>query len=86
MKPDERELLLALAALPMQACRGWDRTVTQEWPCDVAGRLGLHPRRAAYLWEKWAGKGWYEWGVSARRGWLTEKGLAAAKELEGVSP
>ena len=36
----------------------------------AAGRaLGIPPRRVEYLCEKWARKGWYDYGVAADLGW-----------------
>jgi hypothetical protein len=35
-----------------------------------AGRaLGIAPRRVEYLCEKWARKGWYDYGVAHDLGW-----------------
>lgn len=67
MKPDERALLLAVAA--------------GDQPRDAGARLGIHHRRVDYLCEKWTGKGLYDWGVSVDTGWLTDAGRARAEQL-----
>lgn len=75
MKPDEALLLATLAReRPRQSGDGF--------ATDVATRLGIHPKRAEYLLDKWVSKGWFECGVSLRSGWLTEAGLAAAQSPE----
>ena len=76
MKPDEVLFLKELCR--MQYAR---RRPNDEFATDVGVRLGLHEKRAAYMLEKWSGKGWWECGVSLRTGWLTEKGLEAARRL-----
>ncbi len=62
MKEDERQLLNRFQA-------DWTR-----FPIDHANDMGMHPKRANYLFEKWIDKGWLECGVTARTGWLTEEG------------
>lgn len=39
----------------------------------------MHHKRAWYLLEKWCGKDWYEYGVTLDLGWLTDKGIEAAR-------
>lgn len=34
--------------------------------------LGMSEKRAAYILEKWSGRGEYEYGVNVLAGWLTE--------------
>jgi hypothetical protein len=68
VKPDEAALLKAVAAMPGGAC------VRDVIPDDMPDR------RAVYLLRKWAGKGWYDYGVSVDLGWLTEKGREAARD------
>ena len=34
-------------------------------------------KRALRVLEKWTRKGWWDWGVSVRAGWLTDDGRAA---------
>lgn len=41
----------------------------------------MHHKRTWSLLEKWSRKGWYEYGVSVRVGWLTPEGIERAKEL-----
>ncbi len=70
MKPDERALLKAMATVDR-------RNVDFD---KVADRLGIPRDRADYLARKWSNKGWYDYGVSVRFGWLTAEGLEAARE------
>ncbi len=44
---------------------------------DVIVRLGMPTKRTDYLLEKWARKGWYQWGVVIDMGWLTPEGKVA---------
>lgn len=74
MKPDELALLLAVASCPE------GNSVR-----DVIARMGINGKRACYLLGKWAGKGWYEWGVCIDLGWLTPLGQYEARLLSGVS-
>jgi len=67
MKPDERALLA--------------HVVNGRWPRDAAVAVGMHWKRCFRICEKWAGRGWYDFGVSADLGWLTEAGKRAASEL-----
>lgn len=41
----------------------------------VVTDMGMSMDRACSILEKWAGKNWYEYGVSVMAGWLTEEGL-----------
>ncbi len=69
MKQDEKELLERLQK----------RTAEDPNPPYVrqlVRDLGMNEKRAAYILEKWYGKGWYECGVSIMAGWLTEEGKA----------
>ena len=45
--------------------------VGAELPDATAARLCMHQNRAYRLLEKWADKGWWEYGVSLRCGWFT---------------
>ncbi len=45
--------------------------------------MHIPEKRAAWLFEKWSLKGWWDWGVSPRTGWLTEEGRAAFREWAG---
>lgn len=68
MKADEKALLLAIQ-------RETSKHPPLPCPRDVAEALGMNAKRAAYLFEKWDKKGWYNYGVSLTTGWLTEKGM-----------
>ncbi|MFI5297387.1 MAG: hypothetical protein ACHREM_04755 [Polyangiales bacterium] len=76
MKPDERELFLRVAALPPFPRGPADGSARSE-----ADAMGMHWKRADYIFEKWAARGWYDYGVSASLGWLTEEGKAKAETL-----
>jgi len=69
MKPDERKLL---DELQRQYKRGARPPV---W--EVISEIGMNEKRAAYICEKWAGKGWYDYGVNVLFGWLKDEGLKA---------
>jgi helix-turn-helix protein len=64
MKPDERELLIAV------------QSGKYPTPLEAGEALGMNAKRISYICEKWINKGWLECGVSARTGWLTEAGKA----------
>jgi len=69
MKDDEKELL------------EWLQKRTTEDPNppyvrQLVADLGMNEKRAACILEKWAGKGWYDYGVSVMAGWLTDEGKA----------
>lgn len=71
MKPDEREMMR----------RALDREQTDPFDescADIAPR-----NRVLYVLEKWSGKGWWQYGVSLRCGWLTNEGRAALREATG---
>ena len=42
-------------------------------------KMEINHKRAAYLLEKFSNKGWYDYGVSLDKGWLTEEGLEYIK-------
>lgn len=44
---------------------------------QIAKDLGMNEKRAWYLCDKWDRKGWWEYGVNALAGWLTEDGRRA---------
>jgi len=79
VKADEKALLIGVASIELD-----EQGKRKELPWDVAPRLGIHPKRAQYLYQKWTDKGWFNYGVSARTGWLEPEGLAEAKRLAGV--
>ena len=66
MKPDELRLLRELQRRSAGGQHVYVRALVDE--------LGIHPKRGAYILDKWTGKGWYDYGVSVMAGWLTEKG------------
>lgn len=45
----------------------------------IAG-LNMHRKRAAYILEKWVGRGWYDYGVCVDLGWLTPEGMKSTFE------
>jgi hypothetical protein len=72
MKNDEAELL--------QACQKRVPPNGTEMPREVAASLGMHPKRAAYIFQKWTDRGWYNYGVSVGTGWMEPEGLAVAEK------
>lgn len=40
-------------------------------PREVVTALEIPPRRAAWLFEKWSARNWYDWGTNILGGWLT---------------
>lgn len=72
MKDDERALLALLADDAARAGRFAD---------EVGGGIGIHHKRVNYILLKWADRGWWDYGVSARTGWLTREGRKAAQEV-----
>lgn len=77
MKDDERRLLLAAAAADVR----WRELRQHRFIDALAEGLGIHPKRGLYLAGKWSDKGWWEYGVTLRSGWLTAAGKAKAAEL-----
>lgn len=47
---------------------------------------GWHPKQADAILEKAADRGYIEYGVSARTGWLTDKGRALLHSVEPAPP
>ncbi len=72
MKDDEKALMAALLK----------RHETKSPPrADLLfDPLGINCKRGYYILEKFDKKGWWMYGVSLRTGYLTEAGLAKAKE------
>lgn len=68
IKPDEKQFFKLIQKEGCQPGR--------KIPYDIAKEINMHPMRAHRLYEKWILKGWFEWGVSARTGWITENGMA----------
>lgn len=72
MKPDERELLLAIH-------RADDASEGGDTPRESAERLRIPPKRASYIFEKWSRRNLYEYGVVDDLGWLTDAGRELAE-------
>lgn len=72
MKADERALLLAVFA------ESETKPPHRKHARYIAAGLGIHHKRADYLFEKWTGNGWYDYGVCVDLGWLTAAGKEAA--------
>ncbi len=81
MKPDEVQLLLELARVQVtqEYFRG---RPGGEFATTIGQRLGINPKRTLYILYKWTDKDWWNYGVSARTGWLTDKGLEAARSKQ----
>lgn len=62
-KPDEIELFARMRAAEARGERCAGRAIGR--------RLGMHEGRQGRIMEKWADRGWLEYGVSAFAGWLT---------------
>lgn len=69
MKDDERELLESLQKRTAE-------DPNQPYVRQLVADLGMNEKRAAYICEKWATKGWYDYGVNVLAGWLTDEGKA----------
>jgi hypothetical protein len=69
MKPDARELFLFIAD------GGNGLKFAEQYPDRI------HMNRIVSLCYRWADRGWIDFGVTARTGWITDKGLEKAKEL-----
>jgi hypothetical protein len=76
MRPDERTLLTIFYIRSPGNQRPYMRALVHE--------LGINEKRAAYICQKWMGKGLYEYGVNVLAGWLTDKGREAAEGLKAV--
>lgn len=76
MKADERYFLLACAAE-----QDWSayKKADKRFPRALAAALGIAPKRADYLCEKWSRANWYDYGVSVDLGWLAQPGIDAAR-------
>jgi hypothetical protein len=49
---------------------------------EILERWGWHPKQANAILEKVIDRGYVECGVSARTGWLTDKGKALLRSLD----
>lgn len=70
MKDDEAELLKIIRSRTREP-----RPDSFPHARDIVHELGMNEKRAAYIFEKWACKDWYEYGVSVMAGWLTQTGM-----------
>ena len=53
---------------------------------DVISNCDIPDKKCHYYLEKWIGNNWYDCGVSADLGWVTEKGEEEMAEvLEGMA-
>lgn len=76
IKGDESEL----AAHVLEACGDASHIAIAGW--EVARQLGMHYKRARYLFrDKWADREWWDYGVSWRHGWLTPAGVDALRSI-----
>ena len=65
IKPDEHALAARVLGHPEGQLR------------NESGGLFDTTKRELYILLKWAGNGWWEYGVSVRAGWLTPLGRVA---------
>jgi hypothetical protein len=72
-KQDELDLFLAL-----RLTHAWPPKPERPMADEVGAGLGIHTNRVHYVLDKWAGKGWWNYGVSLRTGWFTD---AAPQQL-----
>jgi len=57
--------------------RSWN-VLADQWLID----RGYHPKVAASIIDRLDRKGYIEYGVSARSGWLTDEGIDALRQLD----
>ena len=77
------EIALAKGLLPMGAYHE-NRGDVDRTPRGIIADAGIPPKRGWYVLGKWAGKGWYDWGVSIDLGWLNPEGVEAlAARIQG---
>lgn len=75
MKPDEQNFLIHILVHQGKAYNS-EPTVRR-----IIEFIGINHKRAWYLLDKWAGRGWYEYGVCIDLGWLTPEGVAYIKQI-----
>ena len=75
MKEEEQLLLIAISRKSMT-------------PRDIIPifKGKISHKRVNYLLEKWAKKGWYDYGVTLDLGWLTPEGITRANKLAATIP
>ena len=79
MKPDEEKFLCLLANdRPKQLSNGPNAD-------DIGIIFGMPLKRMHFLYEKWGRQGIWESGVSDRTGWLTDKGLEIAADINNAN-
>lgn len=66
-KPDE----LALLELLKSGMKRPYNTLGVAFVYGCAAAVGMHENRLHYILEKWADRGIWEYGMSARTGWFT---------------
>jgi hypothetical protein len=84
MKDDEKRFLVDVYdRCTTYYIKGGKNIENHTTPRDLINEEGFYMnyKRAWYLLDKWANKGWYEWGVTMDLGWLTDSGLNKGKEL-----
>jgi hypothetical protein len=74
MKADERELM----TLAAKRHAGPFNPGQAPFLDELAQQIGMHPKRAIGIAEKWTRRNWWDCGVSTRAGWLTPLGYAEA--------
>lgn len=72
VKPDEMALRAAVLA-----DRKSQPHTSGTFLDELAQGLGIPDSRSYYIGSKWTDKGWWDYGVSLRSGWLTPKGIEA---------
>jgi len=71
VKEDEKELLSAVV----------DKGDFPYRVREIVEELGMNENRAAYIFQKWADKGWYDYGVNVLSGWMMGTGWAVLLDL-----
>lgn len=79
MKKDDEKKLFAEFRRRSLAART-RKNAEAVFAADVAAELGIHPKRAAYIFDKWTVAGLYDYGVNVCFGWLTEEAFTAEAE------
>lgn len=72
-RDDERLLLKTLQDRQVVTIDGDGKPYVR----DVVRELNINENRAAYICQKWADRGWYNYGVNVLAGWLQGDGISA---------
>jgi len=81
-KADARLFLRRLQELgPDAGGTGDIRSVIRE----MQERHGMAEKRCLFLLDKWAGRGWYDYGTCVDGGWLTPEGLGVDVSKGGTN-